>query len=244
MEPFGLALTDYYTGKVVGELIMHRDDGSKDKHPVEYYFREPSDFSLMEKEALEICKGKILDIGAGVGPSSLELQKLGLNVYSIDISHHVCDIMKKRGLKNVECMSYYEFCDKNPGKFDTILLLGRSIGFVENLEGLKKFLNHCKSVLAQNGNIVFDSSDLRSTTKAIHLAYQKNNQDHGRYLGEIRLRMEYKGLIGDYFQILHVDPDILSKIVLESGLKYEIVMKEENSGGYLVRIFRRNKKNN
>ena len=55
MEPFGLALNDYYTGKEVGELIMHRDDGSRDKHPVEYYFREPSDFLLMEKEALKIA---------------------------------------------------------------------------------------------------------------------------------------------------------------------------------------------
>ncbi|MHA1474530.1 MAG: class I SAM-dependent methyltransferase [Promethearchaeota archaeon] len=236
MEPFGLALMDYYTGKEVGELIMHRDDGSKDVHPVEYYFREPSDFSLMEKEALKICKRKVLDIGAGVGPHSLELQKLGLNVFSIDVSQHVCNIMKKRGLKNVECMSYYEFCDLNQGKFDIILLLGRSIGFVENLDGLKKFLNHCKSQLNQNGNIIFDSTDIRPTTKPIHLAYQKNNQDHGRYLGEIRLQMEYKGLMGDYFQILHVDPDILEKIVLELGLKYEFVIKEESS--YLVRIFK------
>jgi len=49
--------------------------------------------------------------------------------------------------------------------------------------------------------------------------------------------MEYKGLIGDFFQILHVDPDSLAKIVLESKMKYEIVMKEETGGGYLVRIF-------
>ena len=39
MEPFGIALTDYYNGKEVGGLIMHRDDGLKDEHPVEYYFR-------------------------------------------------------------------------------------------------------------------------------------------------------------------------------------------------------------
>lgn len=239
MEPFGLALTDYYYNrKKVGKLIMHRDDGLKEEHPVEYYFREPSDFSPMEKEALKICKGKVLDIGAGVGPDSLELQKLGLRVYSIDVSQHACKIMGKRGLKNVECMSFYEFTDIHEGKFDTILLLGRSIGFVETLNGLKKFLNYCKSLLNQNGNIIFDSSDLRTTTKPIHLKYQKKNQDEGRYLGEIRLRMEYQGLMGDYFQILHVDPDTLENIVLELGLKYEFVMKEENDGSYLVRIFK------
>ncbi|QEE17398.1 class I SAM-dependent methyltransferase [Promethearchaeum syntrophicum] len=237
MEPFGLALADYFLGKEVGDLFMNRDDGSKDKHPVEYYFRNPSDFSLFEKEALKLCKGKTLDIGAGVGPHSLELQKRGLKVHSIDISTHACDIMKERGLKNVECMSYYDFCDLHKENFDTILLLGRSIGFVENLNGLKKFLMHCKSQLNQNGNIIFDSSDLRVTTKPIHLAYQKKNQEEGSYLGEIRLQMEYKGLKGNYFKILHVDPDSLAKIVLESKMKYEIVMKEETGGGYLVRIF-------
>ncbi len=236
MEPFGLALMDYYNGKEVGELIMHRDDGLKDEHPVVYYFREPTDFSLIEKDALKMCKGKVLDIGAGVGPHSLELQKLGMNVFSIDVSQHVCNIMKKRGLKNVECISFYEFCDMHKEKFDTILLLGRSIGFVETLNGLKKFLNQSKSVLNQNGNIIFDSTDIRSTTKSIHLAYQKKNQDEGRYLGEIRLQMEYNGLLGDYFQILHVDPDVLEDIVLESGLKSEFVIKEESS--YLVRIFK------
>ena len=237
MEPFGLALMDYYTGKEVGKLIMHRDDGLKDEHPVEYYFREPSEFSLIEKEALKICKGKVLDIGAGVGPHSLELQKMGLNVTSIDVSLHACNIMKKKGLKNVACMSFYEYCNSNKCKFDTILLLGRSIGFVENINGLKKFLNHCKSLLNQNGNIIFDSTDIRPTTKSIHLAYQKKNQDEGRYLGEIRLQLEYKGLMGVYFQILHVDPDVLESIVLELGLKYENVMKEENTS-YLVRIFK------
>ena len=237
MEPFGIALMDYYSGKEVEKLIMHRDDGLKDEHPVEYYFREPSEFSLIEKEALKICKGKVLDIGAGVGPHSLELQKMGLNVTSIDVSLHACNIMKKKGLKNVACMSFYEYCNSNKCKFDTILLLGRSIGFVENINGLKKFLNHCKSLLNQNGNIIFDSTDIRPTTKSIHLAYQKKNQDEGRYLGEIRLRLEYKGLMGDYFQILHVDPDVLESIVLELGLKYEIVLKEENKS-YLVRIFK------
>ena len=235
MEPFGLVLTDYYNGKEVGDLIMHRDDGLKEDHPVEYYFREPSEFSIIEKEALKLCKGKILDIGAGVGPHSLELQKLGLSVFSIDVSPHVCNIMKKRGLKNVECMSFYEFYNIHERKFDTILLLGRSIGFVENLNGLKKFLNQCKSLLNKNGNIIFDSTDIRPTTKPIHLAYQKKNQDEGRYLGEIRLQMEYKGLMGDYFQILHVDPDSLAEVVLESKMKYDMVLKEETS--YLVRIF-------
>lgn len=237
MEPFGIALMDYCNRKEAGGLIMHRDDGLKDDHPVEYYFREPSEFSLIEKKALKICNGKVLDIGAGVGPHSLELQKLGLNVISIDVSQHACNIMKKRGLKNVACMSFYEYCESNECKFDTILLLGRSIGFVENLNGLKKFLNHCKSILNQNGNIIFDSTDIRPTTKSIHLAYQKKNQDEGRYLGEIKLQLEYKGIIGDYFQILHVDPDALESIVLELGLKYKIVMKEENTS-YLVRIFK------
>ena len=76
-----------------------------------------------------------MDIGAGVGPHSLELQKQGLEVHAIDISLHGCEIMKKNNIKNVNHSTVYDLDEHN---FDTILLMGRSIGFVEDSLGLKK----------------------------------------------------------------------------------------------------------
>jgi 2-polyprenyl-3-methyl-5-hydroxy-6-metoxy-1,4-benzoquinol methylase len=129
MKPFDLAFKEYYEGNKQAKVIFHRDDGLKEERYIFPYFRTEKDFSLVEKQAIALCRGSILDIGVGVVPHSLELQKMGLEVYAIDISFRACEIMKKRGVINVKCSTVYDLKDIT---FDTILLMGRSIGFVEN----------------------------------------------------------------------------------------------------------------
>ena len=232
MEPFGLAIKDYFDGERDIKIIFHRDDGLKDDYFVSHCFRSKKEFSPLERQALNLCFGKVLDIGAGVGPDSLELQNLGLKVLAIDISSHACEIMKKIGVKNVRCTSVYDLDEKN---FDTILLMGRSIGFVEDLTGLKKFLNYCKALLNPDGQVLLDSLDVRMTTNPDHLAYQERNRKLGRYFGEVGLQMEYKGVLGEKFKLLHVDPQTLKDCARETGLFCEIICFEEN-GSYLAKI--------
>lgn len=140
--------------------------------------------------------------------------------------------MKKRGVINVKCSSIYDLIDET---FDTILLMGRSIGFVEDLSGLKNFLIYCKDLLKSGGIILLDSLDVQHTTNEIHLAYQEKNLRLGRYVGEIIFQIEYKGLFGEKFQILHVDPLTLTNIVNEMGWECKILIKEKN-GAYLAKI--------
>ena len=141
MKPFGLALEKYFKGDKDTKIIYHRDDGQETEDLIEGYFRTYSNFSELEKIAIERCKGKVLDIGAGTGPHTLELQKRGFDVLAIDISEKACGIMKKRGVKRIECKTPYEI---NEIDFDTIIILGCSIGFVAHLKGLKKFLKYAK----------------------------------------------------------------------------------------------------
>lgn len=233
MEPFGLALKEFYDGNKKAKVIFYRDDGFKEDHYVSNYFRTEREFSPIDKRAISLCKGKILDIGAGVGPHTLELQNLGFEVLAIDISSHACDIMKKRGVVNAKCASVYDLKEE---KFDAIILLGRSIGFVEDLPGLKKFFKHCKTLLNPEGYILFDSLDVRITTNPVHLSYHEKNSHLGHYFGEIRLHMEYKGLLGGKFQLLFVDPQTLKTITDEANLECEIIYDERN-GDFLAKIF-------
>ena len=129
MEPFGLALKDYWGGNKLAKVVFHRDDGLVDDYFVNHCFRKPEDFSELEKKALKSCFGKVLDVGAGVGPHSLELQKKGFEGHALDISTEACEILKKRGLKNILCSSFYDLQERN---FETILLIGCAIGFVED----------------------------------------------------------------------------------------------------------------
>ncbi|MFX1371853.1 MAG: class I SAM-dependent methyltransferase [Promethearchaeota archaeon] len=233
MEPLGLALKDFYSGKKRAKVIFYRDDGLKSELLIRTFFRTSNYFSNLEKQALELCKGKILDIGAGVGPHSLELQKIGLEVHALDISPQACEIMKQQGVKHVHCSNIY---DLDLDSFDTILLLGRSIGFVENLNGMKKFLNYCKTLLNPSGIILFDSIDIRATKEKIHLDYHERNRKFGRYIGEIGCQIKYKGKLGEKFQLLYIDPDTLKECAQKVGLLCKILYKEEN-GNYLANIF-------
>jgi len=234
MEPFGLALEEFYQGNEQAKVIFRRDDGLIEDHYVSNYFRTKNEFPPLEKHAISLCHGKVLDIGAGVGPHSLELQNLGLDVVALDISSHACEIMKKRGVKTVKCTSVYELVEMN---FDTILLMGRAIGFVEDLLGLKKFLSFCKSLLNPGGHIVLDSLDIHKTSNPVHLAYQEKNRQMGCYFGEIRLQMEYKGAKGEKFQILFVDSLTLRKIAHETEMTCKIrYFQEDENGVYLAEI--------
>ena len=77
MKPHGLALMDYFNGDHSASIAIHRDDGHTDDMAMGVFFREPSDFSRLERVALDICRGYILDVGAGAGSDSLALQEEG-----------------------------------------------------------------------------------------------------------------------------------------------------------------------
>ncbi|MFX0030219.1 MAG: class I SAM-dependent methyltransferase [Candidatus Hermodarchaeota archaeon] len=234
MEPFGLALKEFYKGNEQAKVIFLRDDGLRDEYFVSQCFRNEQDFSTFDNKAIDLCYGKVLDIGAGVGPHSLALQNRGLDVYALDISSYACDIMKNRGIRNVICSDVYELDEKN---FDTILLMGRAIGFVEDISGLQNFLEFCKTLLNPNGQIILDSLDVRYTDDAGHLAYQEKNRKLGRYFGVIGLQMEYKGRLGEKFRLLHIDSQTLKGCAEEIGWVFELIIQEE-TGSYLGKIFR------
>jgi len=117
MEPFGMALLAYFEGCANAELIVRRDNGKEAPLPVSLFFREQSDFTAIEKAAIELCKGRVLDVGAGTGLHSMVLHRRGLPVTAIDISPQAVTIMRQRGLKDAHCADIFKFQD---GHFDTL----------------------------------------------------------------------------------------------------------------------------
>ena len=66
--------------------------------------------------------------------------------------------MKKRGEKKVVNEDIFEFMGQ---KYDTVLLMMNGIGVVGTLSKFEKFLSHLKNLLHKNGQVAFDSSDIR-----------------------------------------------------------------------------------
>lgn len=224
MDVFGKALEDFYQFGQTGKLWLHNNYGSPEDMPVEVFFRSSEEISELEKYALRFCKGKILDIGAGVGAHSLLLQSKGLDVTALEISSIACEIMQKRGVKSV--INGDVFSEQQ--KYDTLLLLMNGIGLSRDIEGLQKLLPLLKSNLTKDGQIILDSSDI------LYL-YTEDSFPSGNYYGEISYQYEYQSVKGTWFKWLYIDFERLSSIANEHGLFCEHLF-EDDMDQYLARL--------
>jgi 2-polyprenyl-3-methyl-5-hydroxy-6-metoxy-1,4-benzoquinol methylase len=167
LMPYARAILDHHHGTKEAPITIERDDGHTEDLDVDVFFREiwPSD-----RRAIDLCRGKVLDIGAGAGVHSLELQEKDLEVHAIDILREAAEVMRGRGVKQVTRQDVMEI---QSGDYDTLLLLGRGIGFVEDLSGLDRFLRHSRNLVVDGGQLLLDSSDVTKDSRTFHADYQK-----------------------------------------------------------------------
>ncbi|MBT30899.1 MAG: SAM-dependent methyltransferase [Thalassobius sp.] len=227
-DVYGKALWDYYKGKDAEGLVIHTSYGDIEDMPVEVFYRDFDDFPMMEAFAIERCRGKILDVGAGVGCHSLIMQDQGKDVHPIDISDYCVKIMNARAIENVRKQDFFKLKGE---QYDTILFLMNGIGIAGDVNGLKKLLNHCKSLLKEGGEIVFDSSDVQ------YLKDYDGVSSDDKYIGEIAYQYEYHNNKGDWFNWLYIDPELMKKVAGDLGWKFELLHQDENDQ-YLASLTR------
>ena len=223
MAPHGQALEDEHYGRRQHDLVVEREDGYTDAIPVgEFFAREP--INPEEAQALELCRGRVLDVGAGAGRHSLLLQKRDLHVQAIDVSPLAVRVMRERGVREAQCA---DFMDCAGGEFDTILMLGHGLGLCGDLSGLPRWLDHLACLLAAGGQVLADSVDVRDTQRPIHLEYQRALRSAGRYEGEVRFCLRYGDLVGPQLRWLHVDFETLATIAASRGWRAHMLAQEE-----------------
>lgn len=231
-DPMGAAIRDYQNKGKASRLRVLSSMFDEDEMPVAHLFRTFNQMPRLEQKALSMAKGRVLDIGAGAGCHALALQERGLEVKAIDISPLSCEVMSERGVKDVECVNLF-----NPqlqGKYDTLLLLMNGTGIAGKLNRLSMLLNRLKELLAEGGQILIDSSDLK---------YIYENEDgsmdidlNAPYYGEVDYQMQYKNVKGEPFDWLYTDPMLLASISKQCALNCEIVEEGENYD-FLARLF-------
>jgi sRNA-binding regulator protein Hfq len=157
-DVFGKACNEFYLSEDDSlEIEVFSDLAGDEQIPVSYLFREYEEMPDLEKKALELAKGKILDIGACVGVHSLVLQEKGQDVTALEKSTICCNLMEERGVLKIIEQDFYQY---QSDKYDTILLLMNGVGLAGKLENIDKFLLHCRSLLKEKGKILMDSSDI------------------------------------------------------------------------------------
>lgn len=228
----GKALENYYFHKKNLPIIIHSPNFDEDEIKPSWYFRNFEKMPELEKNALEKCRGRILDVGAGAGSHSLYLQKAGKNVTAMDISPGACNVMTARGVRNVIHQNIYHLSSE---KFDTILMLMNGIGLCSTIEGLEIFLSKLEGILLAGGELIFDSTNLIYLYSEEEQKLRKEEEQ--KYYGEIEFRMEYLGNLSEPFSWLYIDFKELSKTAAKFNFKSEILFEGSNLH-YLARIFR------
>jgi SAM-dependent methyltransferase len=227
---FGKAILDFQTNNSPEDLVTETNISEADEMSVAYLFRNFNEMPKLEKKALQLAKGKILDVGCGAGSHALYLEQKGFDVTAIDISENAVKACGLRGLKNVRIQN---ILDLDKQKFDTILLLMNGTGIFGTLSETSKYIQKLKSLLNPNGQILIDSSDI---------IYMFDEDEDGSYsvpadgyYGELTFTISYKNETEETFPWLYLDYNTLQNAAHANGLDCELVMEGKHFD-YLAKL--------
>jgi len=229
---FGKAILDYQTNNNPENILTETSISEEDEMSVAYLFRDYTEMPKIEQKALQLAKGKVLDIGCGAGSHSLTLQNdRNLEVTSIDISENAIKACHLRGVKNAKVQNVMTLENE---KFDTIIALMNGTGIFGTLEETPKFLQKLKSLLNPEGQILIDSSDI--------IYMFDDDEDGGKwipsngYYGELTFTISYKKETEITFPWLYLDYNTLQNAAFENGLQCELILEGDHYD-YLARLF-------
>ena len=230
-DPMGHAIADFHATGKAARLRVFSPMFDEDEIPVTTLFRSFDEMPVIEQEALKAAHGAILDVGAGSGCHALALQSMGKRVTAIDISPLAVSTMRERGMEDVQEQDFFTL----DGQFDTILMLMNGIGIVGTLSRMDAFFMQAGHLLAPGGQLLCDSSDI---------CYVFEDEDGfidltgiEGYYGELTYQMQYKGVKGEPFPWLFIDPETLREQAAAHGFDCDIIARGEHYD-YLARLTR------
>ena len=219
---FGKALKTYFLDPENQNITTWTNLTDEDDVPLSYFFRDFEKMPSIEKKALELARGKILDVGCGTGSHSLYLQNLcNHNVTALDVSEGAIYVAEKRGVKKTKHISIWDFEETG---FDTILLLMNGMGIGKTIAELPKLLKHLKKLIATEGKILVDSSDLIYLFDEEDIALWKKDKT---YYGEVDFGIRFQGK-SEEFPWLYIDPKTLEEVSKSCGFQFKIIEQGEN----------------
>lgn len=228
---FGKALLNYLSGVSKEDLRTETSLSEEDILPMSYLFRTYDQMPPIEKKALALCKGSVLDIGAGSGSHSLYLQEVRqMDVTAIDCSKGSIETCKHRGIKKVINADVF---DLQQGSFDTLLMIMNGTGIFKRYRDVTRKLKKIKNLLNPGGQILIDSSDI------IYMFDQEEDGGHWvntpyEYYGELEYTLKYQQDT-QTTTWLYLDFNSLRALSANAGFKCELILEGDHFD-YLARL--------
>ncbi len=234
-DPMGQAIADYHREGRAKKLRVMSSMFDEDEIPVSTLFRTFEEMSDLEKKALDSVQGHVLDVGAGSGCHTLELQRRGHRVTAIDFSPLSVETMRLRGV--IDALPSDFHAPDFAGAYHTILMLMNGSGIIGTLDGMERFFARLDALLVPGGQVLMDSSDLR-------YIYEDENGEldwdpEWGYYGEVDYQMQYGRVKGEPFNWLYVDLETLTQQAAAFGWAVELLYMGTHYE-YLARITRKN----
>lgn len=229
---YGLALLDYLGG-CHAPVHLRRDDGWLSALHLGPCFDELAAFAPHERILVERAAGQVLDLGAGAGRLGLHLRSRtagrrgpgSLAVTSVDRSPGACECLRRRGLEPVHeaCWQDMTGAAQWRQRWDSIFMLGAGVGMAGTAAGLDRLCAALASWLKPDGFALLAATGPPS----------------GEDLRSLRLRVEYRGLIGEWFSWLLVSPTCLANRAAAVGLRVEGDPHHDQDDDYGIILCRR-----
>jgi SAM-dependent methyltransferase len=213
--------------------VIERDDGLINGAPADHYLAEPGDWPPHDHRALRMCRGAVLDIGAGAGRTAIELQKRGMAVTGLDTSAGAIEVARRRGLRDTVLNTVDEYA-RGPARYDTFLMLGNNLGLIEGPERAPAFLSALAALARPGARIIAHGTDPYGTSDPVHVSYHERNRARGRLGGQLRLRLRYRLLATDWFDYLVCSPDELASLLV--GTPWRVTSIDDADRPYYLAV--------
>ena len=197
VDIWGQIYLDYWHGERHPH-VYHRDDGNRDTATAENYFVAPR--GIADRAMLGALTGRVLDLGCGPGSYTLFVESCGAEVVGVDSAAGAITVCRARGCRDARIMAIDDI-DDSLGQFDTVVCMGNTFGIGSSPAHLPQRLDRVRRLLAPGGRLLLALLDPLSTSDPKHLAYHDRNRAAGRPPGLTRVRLEYRGDIGDWWDL-------------------------------------------
>jgi SAM-dependent methyltransferase len=235
---------DYVHDTLVELPTYHRDDGETTDAHLAHYFSEYDEWSRLDQVAVDAVTDvdslaapssstpRTLDLGCGVGRTTLYLQSAGHDALGVDVSPGAVSVARERGVERVASMDLFSLATTGP--FDAALVVGQQWCAAGTRERFRALLCDLAEVVRPGGMLVGDVADPTEAPPE-HEAYMA---DHRIVPGVVtrRFRLAYDGEFDPWVTLLMLSVDRFRAVVADTPWTVSDVHRD---GGRYVVVLRR-----